>query len=93
VDHCAESGLNPATGLGVKLRHETLDVQIKILESLAQRCGQRYLSVTSERLFEGCRFTFGMKSYAWVVWTKTVSYGLQAFMIAVRNIVGGCSVP
>ena len=31
VDHGTESGLSPATGLGEKLRHETLNVQIKIL--------------------------------------------------------------
>jgi len=31
VDHGTESGLSPATGLGEKLRHETLNVQIKSL--------------------------------------------------------------
>ena len=63
MDHCTESGLNPATGLGVKLRHETLDVQIKILESL---CSDVWavdsFSEIFVRLFEGCRFTFGRRN-------------------------------
>jgi len=74
VDHCTESGLNPVTGLVGELRHEKLDVQIKILEMLCLDVwAVGSLSVTFVRLFEGCRFTFGLK-YVWVVWTRTVRF-------------------
>jgi len=64
----------PLHRVGVKPGHETLDVQFKILEMLCPDVwAVGSLSVTFVRLFEGCRFTFGLK-YAWVVWTRTVRF-------------------
>jgi len=67
VDHCTESGLNPATGLGEKLRHETLDVQIKILVMFVLRSGHRQFKRDLRKAFRGLPIYFRLEKYAWVV--------------------------